>query len=181
MCKSSYVEKLFNLANRGNFLITLILFIVIAILIAIFLQFSENAYYFTLSSIFQGLFSILALAGIFVVFRIEQLSKDEAKYETDIKDYLRKIRMETIQESPGLFQGLYKKEIMEWNEFDAILKLLDERKIEDYINELEKFKIKLKHENEILEEKISEIKGENEKKGSKIFSKCNGRYFSGTA
>jgi len=143
--KSSYVEKLCNLADKGNFLITPILFIVIAILIAMILQFSENAYYFTLSSVFQGLFSILALAGIFVLFRIEQLSKDEAKYETDFKEYLRGIRIQTIPDLSSIgFMNLHpSKDIMEWNEHNAILSLLDERKFTEYSEELNKLKLEV--------------------------------------
>jgi hypothetical protein len=164
MGKISYVQKLFNLANGGNFLITLILFIVIAILITISLQFSENAYYFTLSSIFQGLFSILALAGIFVFFRIEQLSKDEAKYETDFKDHLGSIKIQTIPDLSsigGMF--LSEKYIMEWNEHNAILKLLDERKYPEYSEELKNLERRLEQENNKFEEELRKLKLEIEK------------------
>lgn len=138
------VEKIFEYANRTLFLITLIPFIVIAILIAMILQFSENVYYYTLSSISQGLFSILALAGIFVIFRIEQLSKDEAKYETDFKEYLREIRNQTIPILSSIgFHQISIKHIMERNEHDTILRLLDERKFREYSEELNKLEQKI--------------------------------------
>ena len=157
---SSMMEKLCNLANSGYYLIiTLILFLMLAVLISSFINFNEYAYYYTLSSIFQGLFSILALAGIFVIFRIEQLSKDEAKYETDFKDHLGKIKNKTIPDLSSIgVMGISTKYIMGWNEHNAILKHLDERNFIKYLEELNKLKRKFKDENTQFEEKLGELK-----------------------
>lgn len=165
---SSYVEKLFKYANRTHFLITLIIFIVIGILIAMFHQFSDDAYYFTLSSIFQGLFSILALAGIFVIFRIEQLSKDEAKYETDFKDHLREIKNQKTRELSSIGAMFpTPKYRMEWSEHDAILNLLDERKYSEYSEALINLEYRLEEENKKFEVGLSELKHEIEEKEKK--------------
>lgn len=166
---NSYVEQLFESANRKHFLTTLIVFIVIGFLIAIFHQFSMDAYFITLSSIFQGLFSILALAGIFVVFRIEQLSKDQDKYETDFKDYLIKIKNHETWDLSTI-RSMYpiKKYSMDWNEHDAILNLLDERKHLEYSEALINLNNRLEKENREFEEELNELKleiEENEKKG----------------
>jgi hypothetical protein len=101
------VEKLFEIVRWYHFLLTGILFFVIGLFIDTNLQFSKDAYYYTLSSVFQGLFSILALAGIFILFRIEQLNKDEDKYETDLKEHLREIKNQTSDEAKKIL-GLYR-------------------------------------------------------------------------
>lgn len=162
------MEKLFKYANRTHFLLTLILFIVIGILIAMFHQFSDDAYYFTLSSIFQGLFSILALAGIFVIFRIEQLSKDEAKYETDFKDHLGEIKNQKKLDLSSIGSMLpTPKYRMEWSEHDAILNLLDERKYSEYSEALINLKSRLEDENIKFEVGLNELKHEIEEKEKK--------------
>lgn len=168
MCKSSYVEKHLNLANRGKFLITLIPFIVMAFLMSTSLQFSTDAYYYTLSSIFQGLFSILALAGIFVVFRIEQLSKDEDKYETEFKYHLREMKNQTIPDLSTVKSMIHFNKsisIMEWKEHNTILKHLDERNYPEYLDELKTLKLKFADENKKYEECLRKLELEVEENG----------------
>ncbi|MCK4795960.1 MAG: hypothetical protein KAT05_01190 [Spirochaetes bacterium] len=158
------MKRFCNLFRNHLFCLTLLSFLLavgvsILFYFIIELNINENASYYTLSSIFQGLFSILALAGIFVIFRIEQLSKDEAKYETDFKDHLGKIKNKTIPDLSSIgVMGISTKYIMGWNEHNAILKHLDERNFIKYLEELNKLKRKFKDENTQFEEKLGELK-----------------------
>lgn len=74
---------------------TIILSFVLSILISFLwfkdLRIDNNLYYSVLSSIFQGIFSILALAGLFIIFKTEQLSNDISKYTNYINDDLSKL------------------------------------------------------------------------------------------
>ncbi len=117
---------------------------------AIFLHFSENVYYNTLSSIFQGLFSILALSGIFIIFRIDQLSRDEAKYEEYIMWFLRKL--------PSYSECL--NEIVKDDEYKKITDSLEGRNIDQYKEILEEIKSRFgdnrgKYEKEENRKKLS--------------------------
>lgn len=98
------------------------------------LTFSGDAYYYTLSSIFQGLFSILALAGIFIIFKIEQLSKDIAQYDRDIRN-------ELLPKLYGSAKIGYEigYEIREGLSLD-----LDQRNMRDYENKLKVLEIEIK-------------------------------------
>lgn len=51
------------------------------------LTFSDdtNTYFWTLSSIFQGLFSILAFVGIYVVFKIQQINQDVDNFHQEAR------------------------------------------------------------------------------------------------
>lgn len=90
------LERFCNLLNELPYKYTIGICFFLSILISIFLNYigltiSENAYYYTLSSIFQGLFSILALAGVFIIFKIEQLTRDIAEYDEHIQNYLQEL------------------------------------------------------------------------------------------
>ena len=95
------------------------------------LTFSSDAYYYTLSSIFQGLFSILALAGIFIIFKIEQLSKDIAQYDRDIRN--------------ELLPKLYASSKMGYEIREGISLDLDQRNMRDYENKLKVLEIEIKN------------------------------------
>ncbi len=90
------VKKICNLFCKHCYCVLSISFFV-AIIISIILfsilklDINVDASYYTLSSIFQGLFAILSLAGIFVIFKTDQLSRDNAKYDNDIEAFLKRL------------------------------------------------------------------------------------------
>ncbi|MFZ3384309.1 MAG: hypothetical protein WA144_10335, partial [Candidatus Methanoperedens sp.] len=160
------MEKLFEIVRWYHFLLIGIAFFEMGLVIDTNLQFSKDAYYYTLSSVFQGLFSILALAGIFILFRIEQLNKDEDKYETDLKEHLREIKNQTIPDLSSIGMNHHpSKDIMEWNEHNEILSLLGQREFAKYSNKLDKLKNKFAEEDKEFEEKLNKLKLEIEKTG----------------
>ncbi len=90
------LKKICNLFYKHCYCVILVsFFIAVSMSIILFsilkLDIDLYASYYTLSSIFQGLFSILALAGIFIIFKIDQLSKDNEKYDNDIENRLNKL------------------------------------------------------------------------------------------
>ena len=86
-----YIQKFIK--NKYNVIYSFTIALIASVILNfIGITFSEYSYYYTLSSIFQGLFSIMALAGIFVIFKTEQLSKDIVKYDNDIRDRLLLLR-----------------------------------------------------------------------------------------
>ena len=103
-CIDKLCEYVIKLSFRCRLIILYIVILIIAGIIAgiilykIGLTFSSEAYFNTLSSVFQGLFSILALAGVFIIFRIEQLQRDKAKYENDIEKRFEKLRKGSCKE-----------------------------------------------------------------------------------
>lgn len=109
-----------------NFLLSFIFAIIVSILLyyIIKLNLDYNASYYTLSSIFQGLFSILALAGFFIIFKVEQLSRDNAKYDNDIEKFLNTLR-ELSSKLGSIFE---KEEVMQLEVFNNIRTHIDTRK-----------------------------------------------------
>lgn len=150
----TFKEKPCNFFERltYEYAITCISF-AFAFLISIFLnynglRFNGDAYYPTLSAIFQGLFSILALAGVFIVFKTEQLTRDIDKYDQDIRFYLQKMMDYSDRLLP--FLGIHK--------YIEILSLLDNEDTNQYIQQLEKKLIYYKNEmpNEIKAKYLKE-------------------------
>lgn len=73
------------------------------------LTFSENAYYYTLSSISQGLFAILALGGIFVIYKIQEISTNNNIKEKHIVESLPQ-----LEDALGRnFEGENKKNLLD--------------------------------------------------------------------
>jgi hypothetical protein len=102
----------------------------------------EKAYYYTLSSIFQGLFAILALAGIFIVFLCQRFDKFIDKFDRDIREDLHKL--DEWGKERRSQEGIPDKELyLEPNELQEILYYLDLREMEKYFKMLEKVKTKI--------------------------------------
>lgn len=76
----------------------------------------------------------MALSGIFIIFRIEQLSRDEAKYYEDILWFLRLLPDYCRKLKEGI---LRKEEILSLDEYTNILNFLDKRDIVKYKETLE--------------------------------------------
>lgn len=123
-------------------ILSLILSIGISKLLFINLNIDNDLYYVVLSSIFQGMFSILALAGVFIVFKTEQLSNEISKYDNNINIYINEISNSQLRNIDGSF--LTKDELI------AIRKLLfnrDKKETEE----------NLKKKNDEIENKIKKL------------------------
>ncbi len=98
------------------------------------IRLSSDGYYYTLSSIVQGLFAILALAGIFVVFQARRFDEFIDKFDKDIRRDFKKIK--------GHFEE---------QEFEKILNYyLEHRLMEKYFKLLETIKDNVKTQTEKL-------------------------------
>lgn len=129
--------------NTWKFSVFLILGGIIGFLFFMFqIRLDEGAYYYTLSSIFQGLFAILALAGIFIVFQSRRWDEFIDKFDRDIREDInnfiqwgneRRVREKIPNEV------LY----LEPKEPQKILNHLDLREMEGYFEILQKIKTKI--------------------------------------
>lgn len=141
-------KKICDLFSKYCYCIIVISFF-IAVIISIILfsilklNINVDASYYTLSSIFQGLFAILSLAGIFVIFKTDQLSRDNAKYD-NIEAFLKRLfDLSSDMKSKTTFK------FMQLGDYLDILEYSDKRrgniehelKRKNIIQELEKIKI----------------------------------------
>ncbi|NJD52947.1 MAG: hypothetical protein FIB07_08785 [Candidatus Methanoperedens sp.] len=126
---------------------TIILSFVISIVFKKFfnnLSIDNNLYYLILSSIFQGMFSILALAGLFIIFKTEQLSNDISKsYDIINHDasHLYNFKLRNLCGS-----------IFTQKDFLAIRELLSNRDKKETEENLNKITDKIKNEIKIFEQ-----------------------------
>ncbi len=142
--KTVQVDKLIYKHTIGIICISFVFAISISIFLDyIGLTFSENAYYYTLSSISQGLFAILALGGIFVIYRIQEISANNNIKEKHIVESLQQLEKALGRNFEGenkrnLLDSLEdKRDIKQFN--DIVIKFVgnDYKKVEllaDYIN-----------------------------------------------
>ena len=145
------MKRFCNLFRNHLFCLTLLSFL-LAVGVSIFLYYiielniNENASYYTLSSIFQGLFAILAFAGILVISKTDQLSRDNAKYDSDNKAFLDSLfHFSSDMKSKTLFYST-PFEFMQLRDYFDILESLDKRRPD------------IKHKLENIMQKLDELK-----------------------
>ena len=146
------MKRFCNLFRNHLFHLTLLsFFLAIVVSFIIELNINENASYYTLSSIFQGLFAILAFAGILVISKTDQLSRDNAKYDSDNKAFLdRLFRLSSELKSKTTF------EFMQLRDYFDILESLDKRR-DDIKPKLDNIRLKLYEiENQVLNGRLDE-------------------------
>ena len=162
------MKRFCNLFRNHLFCLTLLSFL-LAVGVSIFLYYiielniNENASYYTLSSIFQGLFAILAFAGILVISKTDQLSRDNAKYDSDNKAFLDSL----FHLSSDMKSVNPSFEFLQLRDYFDILESLDKRKtdiklklekIMQKLDKLDKSQFSKLSKNEVLE-----LKGNSER------------------
>jgi len=136
LCIEKIIEKIKPQNLNCIFWLSSSVGVIIGIVIALSdIRFSAEGYYYTLSSIVQGLFAILALAGIFVVFQVQRfdgyIDIFDGGIRKDINDYFIK--------KPGKANKIY----FGRNEPQKIFDYLESRNMEKYLEILHNIKYKI--------------------------------------